>query len=155
MARLSVIKPDKDCRHLRRELLAHELDRLIKSTRNAPPIRALSGPDRAMPYLTSVYTGLRASELAALTAVSFDLDSDPPCVTITTGTDKSRKENFLPLRSEFAHGGVFSSLSVTIHGDTDTKKPTSIGDRKCHLKLAQDQVHRALKVGILTPIYSR
>src|SRR5207302_731707 len=66
-----------DRRHERRELSDAELACLFEHTRRAGRVRRISGPDREMLYLTSLYTGLRASELASLTPGSFALDGEP------------------------------------------------------------------------------
>jgi hypothetical protein len=71
-----------DCRHERREMSDAELVYLLDSTRAAGRVRKMNGPEREMLYLVSVYTGLRASELASLTPESFALDATPPTLTV-------------------------------------------------------------------------
>ncbi|HLQ46929.1 MAG TPA: hypothetical protein VK137_19445 [Planctomycetaceae bacterium] len=59
-----------------------ELARLIHATEKSQMTsRGLDGSTRAMLYRVAMMTGLRASELASLTAASFDLTADPPTVT--------------------------------------------------------------------------
>lgn len=56
----------------------------------------LGDPDREMLYLVSLYTGLRASELASLTQESFALERDPPTLTVAAGYSKRRREDVVP-----------------------------------------------------------
>jgi integrase len=88
-----------DRRHDRRDLSEEELGRLFAATRAGERVRRLSGPDRDMLYLTSVYTGLRASELASLIPESFALD-DRPTVTVEAAYSKRRREDVIPLHPE-------------------------------------------------------
>src|SRR5262249_28678826 len=60
----------------------------------------LTGPDREMLYLVSVYTGLRASELASLTPAAFALDTAPATLTVGAAYAKHRREDVVPLHSE-------------------------------------------------------
>ena len=57
----------------------------------------MSGADRAMLYATAAYTGLRASELASLKPESFQLDAQPPTVTVLAAYSKHRRQDVLPL----------------------------------------------------------
>ena len=47
-------------------------------------------------------TGLRAGELRSLTRASFDLDAEPPTVTVAAAYSKRRRDDTLILRSELA-----------------------------------------------------
>ena len=89
-----------DRRHRRRDLTDAELVRLLDYTRTGPTRRKLTGPDREALYLASVYTGLRASELASLTPVSFALDADRPTVTVAAAYSKHRREDVIPLHPD-------------------------------------------------------
>lgn len=89
-----------DRRHDRRALSAGDLSRLIEVARTGPAFRDLSGPDRAVLYLAAANTGLRAAELKSLTVGSFDLDHDPPTVTVQAGYSKRRRKDVLPLHPE-------------------------------------------------------
>jgi integrase len=89
-----------DRRHERRDLSDAELAYLFENTRGARPVRRLPGPDRELLYLVSVYTGLRASELASLTPKSFDLDADPPTVVVEAAYSKHRREDVVPLHPD-------------------------------------------------------
>jgi hypothetical protein len=88
-----------DRRHDRRDLSEQELGRVFTAARAGDTFRKLSGPDRAMLYLTSVYTGLRASELASLTPESFALDARPT-VTVAAAYSKRRREDAVPLHPD-------------------------------------------------------
>lgn len=87
-----------DRRHARRSFNEGELQALIKAADSGPDLYGLSGPTRARLYRLALETGLRASELRSLSAGSFDLDGDPPTVTVQAGYSKHRKEDVLPLR---------------------------------------------------------
>lgn len=63
----------------------------------------LTGEDRFHLYLTAAGTGFRASELASLTPESFDLDADPPTVTVDAAYTKNRKAVAQPLPPGVAH----------------------------------------------------
>jgi integrase len=89
-----------DRRHERRELSDAELVYLFDSTRNACRVRKMTGPDREMLYLVSVYTGLRASELASLEPESFALDDALPTLTVEAAYSKHRREDVLPLHTD-------------------------------------------------------
>jgi hypothetical protein len=62
----------------------------------------LASRDRAVLYPVAAYTGLRESELASLTPESFDLDSNPPAVTVEAAYSKHRRKDTQPLRSDLA-----------------------------------------------------
>lgn len=81
-----------DRRHDRRAFEVEELRRLID----------VAPPDRAMLYRVAVGTDLRANELRTLTRDSFDLDADPPTVTVKAAYSKHRREDILPMRAELA-----------------------------------------------------
>jgi len=87
-----------DVRHQRRALRPNEFAALIASARSSDlPIQRYSGEERAQVYLVSYMTGLRKGELASLTPRSFDLDANPPTVTIEAKHSKHRKKDVLPL----------------------------------------------------------
>lgn len=102
-AHLSALNAATDVRRERRPLEGDELARLIDATRRSPVVfRGLDGERRALLYLVAVSTGLRAAELASLTAASFDLDGDPATVTVEAGYSKHRRRDVLPLRQDVA-----------------------------------------------------
>ena len=75
-----------DVRRQRRSLSHEDFGRLVEAARKGKVFRRLSGPDRAMLYEVAAYTGLREGELASLTRTSFDLDANPPTVTVEAAT---------------------------------------------------------------------
>jgi len=92
-----------DRRRERREVSDAELAYLFANTRKAGCIRKMSGADREMLYLTSLFTGLRASELASLTPASFALDNDQPVVTVEAVYSKHRRQDIIPLHPDLVH----------------------------------------------------
>ena len=62
----------------------------------------MTGPERAMLYRLAMETGLRSNELRSLSKSSFDLEADPPIVTVAAGYSKRRRNDTLPLRNETA-----------------------------------------------------
>jgi site-specific recombinase XerC len=103
IAGLSPLKADKDLRRRRRAMTEQELRDLVQAARASDAtFRDLSGEDRAMLYLLASNTGLRAAELASLTAASLDLASDPATVRVLGGYTKNGEEAELPLRADLA-----------------------------------------------------
>ena len=100
-AHLSRLNAKVDVRCERRALSADELGRVVAAAeRSAVVFRGLEGQTRAMLYRIASMTGLRANELASLTAESFDLDAVQPCVTLKAAYSKHRREDVLPLRED-------------------------------------------------------
>lgn len=61
------------------------------------------GPaDRRVFYALGLGSGLRRSELGALTPESFSLDADPPTITVAGQWTKNRRVAILPLRQDLA-----------------------------------------------------
>ena len=92
-----------DRRHVRRELTFDEISYLIPwvegyTTQN----HNLTGPHRAMAYRVALGTGFRANELRSLTPESFDLDNDPPTITVDAGNSKRRRLDVQPIRRDLA-----------------------------------------------------
>ena len=86
----------------RRPLSIDELGWLVELTAGCPAYRRLSGPDRAMLYLLATGTGFRAAELASLVPASFDLDADPPAITVKAAYSKRRRDDRQPIRPDLA-----------------------------------------------------
>jgi integrase len=86
----------------RRALDDDEARRLLAAAERGPRAFALTGPDRAALYRASMVTGFRRGELASLTPQSFDLDADPPTVTVEAGYSKRRRRDVQPLRADVA-----------------------------------------------------
>ena len=102
LAHISALNGKTDVRRERRTLEPEEIAKLFAATKSGADFRGLSGEDRAVLYHVAVTTGLRASELASLTALSFDLTVIPPTVTVEAGYSKHRRRDILPLRSDVA-----------------------------------------------------
>ncbi len=91
-----------DRRHDRRALTDEELVRLIDAAEAGRKVLGMPGPERAMLYRLAVGTGFRAGELRSLTPESFDLDAEPPTVTVEAGYSKHRREDVQPIRRDLA-----------------------------------------------------
>ena len=96
LARLTGGNVETDRRHPRRPLTEAEIEALFRHLPGRPPIRGLDAHQRRMLYLCSLYTGLRAAELASLTPASFRLD-DAPTVTVKAAHSKRRRLDVVPL----------------------------------------------------------
>ena len=94
------VKTDK--RHERRALSLAEIRALLTATRQGEDFRGTTGSDRVMVYRVALETGLRWSELASLKARSFDLDAEPPTVSLDAADSKHRDDDLLPLRKSTA-----------------------------------------------------
>jgi hypothetical protein len=66
------------------------------------PMHHLPDPDRAMACRVVLSTGFRSKELRSLTPESFDLDSDPPTVTVQAACSKRRRLDVQPIRQDLA-----------------------------------------------------
>lgn len=86
----------------RRALTAEEFDKLIEKTRKGEITHKLTGEQRAWLYMIAAYSGLRASELHALTPDSFHLDADPPFIELGAADTKNRQLTQQPIRQDFA-----------------------------------------------------
>ena len=56
-----------DRRHDRRALTADEMQRLVNAAETGPEVEGVAGPDRAMMYVLSAWTGFRRREISSLT----------------------------------------------------------------------------------------
>lgn len=117
-ARLTVLNTAVDVRRVRRPAAADEFSLLLAAARSGKPFRKLCGPDREMLYLLAVYSGLRASELASLTPRSFNLEADPPTVTVAASYSKRRRLDLQPIRADLA-GKLRDWLAARIDSDSD------------------------------------
>jgi integrase len=102
LAHLSRLNTKTDVRHRRRALPSGDFGAFCETVAGQGPFRKLAGADRVALYTLSLYTGLRASELASLTPASFDLDAEPPTVTVAAAFSKHRREDVQPLRRDTA-----------------------------------------------------
>ncbi len=97
LAHVAMLNVSMDRRHDRRPFSETELTAILQAANAGPVVRRMKGPDRAMLYSVAGYTGLRASELASLMPESFDLDPEPPTVTVQAAYSKHRRQDVLPL----------------------------------------------------------
>jgi integrase len=103
LAALAGFNAETDRRYVRRELQPDELVYLLRTVESyTTPMHNLPGPDRAMAYRVALGTGFRAKELRSLTPASFDLDSNPPTVTVQAGYSKRRRLDVQPIRQDLA-----------------------------------------------------
>ena len=102
-AHLSRLNAQVDVRHERRASSSIDLGLVISAAETSQKkFRGLDGSTRAMLYRLAAMTGLRAKELASLTASSFDLMADMPIVTVHAGYSKRRRKDVLPLQKDMA-----------------------------------------------------
>jgi integrase len=95
---LGLFNAQTDRRHVRREMSADEVRRLLNATESRTlPDHSAPGPVRAMLYRVAAATGFRRNELKSLTVDSFDLDADPPTCSVAAGYSKRRRHDVQPL----------------------------------------------------------
>ena len=80
-----------DRRHDRRAISPEEFALLIGAAEAGPVIESILGPDRAVMYILSAWTGYRKGEIGSLMIQSFDLESDPPTVTVQATFSKRKR----------------------------------------------------------------
>ncbi len=102
LGHLSTMNAAVDRRLVRRPLAMEEFARLLLATETGKKIQGVSGSDRAMLYIVGAYTGYRRNEIGSVTRQSFDLDSNPPTLTVAAGYSKRRRVDVIPLRADFA-----------------------------------------------------
>ena len=91
-----------DRRHERRALTDEEFSRLLAAAENGPVLFRMTGSDRWYLYQLAAGTGFRVGELRSLTPGSFDLDADPPTVTVEAAYSKHRRRDEQPIRRDLA-----------------------------------------------------
>jgi integrase len=100
---LAGFNADTDRRYIRREMTPEELAYFLATVEDyTTPMHNLPGPDRMMAYIVALGTGFRSLELRSLTPESFDLDSDPPTVTVQAAYSKRRRLDVQPIRRDLA-----------------------------------------------------
>jgi integrase len=106
---LEMFNVEADRRHVRRDLTAEELAKLLAAAasgrRYTKDGGSMDGPDRRILYVLAANTGFRRSELASLTRASFDLqpgEGREPTVTVEAAHSKHRRRDVLPLRPDVA-----------------------------------------------------
>ncbi|HMN39649.1 MAG TPA: site-specific integrase [Phycisphaerales bacterium] len=78
--------------------------------------RTFTIPQRDVLYLLAASTGFRFGEIKSLTTRSFDLDADPPTVTVEASYSKRRRRDVQPLRPDIADG-LRATLDATPRGE--------------------------------------
>jgi integrase len=91
-----------DRRHDRRALTTDEFARLLEAAMTGKVVESISGPNRAMLYVLSAWTGYRKKELGSLTPRSLQLDADPPTITVNAAYSKRRRQDVQVLHPEVA-----------------------------------------------------
>ena len=102
LAHLSAYNADTDPRYVRRDLSADELAHLIRAAEAGPVVKGMNGLDRAMLYRTAAGSGFRVLELRSLRPAGFDLDVEPPTVTVTAAYSKRGREDVQPIPRDLA-----------------------------------------------------
>lgn len=97
---LGTKNPQADLRHDRRHLTDEELAKLLAAAEKGPKKLCLTGPERALLYRLTVYTGLRANEVRSLRWQDVDLTGDPPTVTVRAAYSKRRRLDVIPMPAE-------------------------------------------------------
>jgi integrase/recombinase XerD len=82
-----------DRRHDRRAISGDEFALLIEAAEAGPVIESIAGTDRAMMYILSAWTGYRKAEIGSLTTQSFNLESDPPTLTVQAAFSKRKRHD--------------------------------------------------------------
>jgi integrase len=101
LSHLSRLNTETDVRRKRRVLTPEELELLIAAAEKCKGrLGRMRGADRAIVYRLAAFTGLRAQEIASLTPRSFELDADPPTVTVDACYSKHRRKDVLPLADD-------------------------------------------------------
>ena len=104
-----------DRRHDRRALADDELRRLLRAARYGPTRYGMTGLERYWLCRLAVETGLRSSEMRSLTWTSFDLEAQPPTVSVQAAYSKRRRLDVLPLKRSTARS--LQSWRATIAAD--------------------------------------
>ncbi len=102
----TAVNVENDRRRRRRALSPEDCQRLLAAAAaSKPKLGGMIGPDRRIFYALAVSTGLRRNELGSLTPESFQLDTEPPTVTVGGKWTKNQKMAVLPLRSRLGAAG--------------------------------------------------
>ncbi len=114
LAHLARLNVKVDRRHDRRALAPDEFAKLIESAMSGPPIVCILGPDRAMMYVLSAWTGYRKKEIGSLTKRSLRLDDDPPTATVAAAYSKRKRQD-----TQVLHPEVVNRLRAWLETKTD------------------------------------
>jgi len=154
LAHLSGYNARLDRRHDRRALTDDEAERLVQTAEASSEAYGLSGTDRAMLYRLAMGTGFRRNELRSLTPESFDIDADPPTVTVQPAYSKRRRRDVQPIHRELAElirhwlAGKRPELPVFDNTDTNWHRTSKMlrsdlqAARNAWLDEAKSQVQR-------------
>ncbi len=126
LLRLGRLNEQTDLRRVRRALDDDELAILIDAAEHGPARFGLGGADRAMLYRVAVGTGFRVNELFSLTPRSFDLDADPPTVTVEAAYSKRRRRDVQPIRPGLGLAGSSLAEAEDVRR-TDVVERSSLG----------------------------
>lgn len=119
LADVPMLNVRTDRRHDRRPLLPEEFLLLIAAAEEGKPIESIPGPDRAMMYVLSAWTGYRKGEIGSLTLSSLDLEADPPTVTVQAAYSKRRRTD-----TQVLHRDVVASLKAWLATKSDVGPKT-------------------------------
>ena len=100
LVHLAMLNVKVDRRHDRRALSADEFAQLVEAAAYGPVIVCIPGPDRAIMYVLSAWTGYRKAEIGSLTKRSLRLDDDPPTVTVAACYSKRKRQDTQVLHPE-------------------------------------------------------
>jgi integrase len=90
-----------DRRHDRRSIPLQDLRTVIRAASQSDrSFRGLTGADRSVLYAVACASGFRAEELASLWPTAFDLDGDPPTVTLAAEHAKNGRTAVQPLQPD-------------------------------------------------------
>lgn len=126
LAGVEMFNAAEDRRRLRRALTAEELMRVLDTARKGGNYRRMSGEDRVAYYLLKAHTGFRNHETASLTPQSFDLDAEPPTVTVAAAYSKHRREDVQPILPELAE-----TIRPWLAGKTADERVFPVTDKPC------------------------
>ena len=138
-------------RHARREVSLDELIYLLAFVEQyTTPTHRQSGPDRAMLYRVALGTGYRVNELRSLMPISFDLDGDPPTISVEAAFSKRRQKEEQPIQRDLAEQlkpwlegrspdeRVFQRMSRymarTLHADLKAARSAWIGEAESEVE---------------------
>jgi len=94
---LELRNTEVDVRKKRRALTQDEMSRLVDAAcSSTKSYQCDSGEQPARIDLLSYLTGLRKGEIASLTPESFQMESEPPTLTLEAKSSKHRKKDVLP-----------------------------------------------------------
>ena len=93
VADLKKLNVQTDRRHDRRALSMEEFSRLLEATKSGRTVEGIVGTDRAMMYVLAAWTGYRKGEIGSLRRSSFDLEGNPPTVTVAANYSKRKRRD--------------------------------------------------------------